>query len=155
MMLIYALLSSISIRFKNEYYSIHIVELLLYNKKMTETTRTTVTLNKSYMKLIEELVDVFGTTRAQVINNIVEYFFNDSNNDALLEKLRTRKRQEISPDEDDLDNRIRKYLKRANKIPFDVFIDHLKLDNDYVIKNLDKWGEKYNFSLIDNKIVKE
>jgi hypothetical protein len=94
MMLIYALLSSISITFKNEYYSIHIVELHVYNKKMTETTRTTVTLNKSYMKLIEELVDVFGTTRAQVINNIVEYFFNDSNNDALLEKLRTRKRQE-------------------------------------------------------------
>jgi hypothetical protein len=155
MMLIYALLTSISIRFKNEYYSIHIVELLLYQMKMTETTRTTVTLNKSYMKLIEELVDVFGATRAQVINNIVEYFFNDSNNDALLEKLRNRKRQEISPDEDDLDNRIRKYLKRANKIPFEVFIDHLKLDNDFVIQNLDKWGEKYNFSLIDNKIVKE
>jgi len=155
MMLIYVLLSSISIRFKNEYFSIHIVELHLINNKMTETTRTTVTLNKSYMKLIEELVNVFGATRAQVISNIVEYFFNDSNNDLLLDKLRTRKRQEITPDEDDLNNRIRKYLKRADKIPFNVFIDHLKLDNDYVIKNLDKWGEKYNFSLIDNKIVKE
>ena len=154
-MLIYALLSSISIRFKNEYFSIHIVELLLFNNKMTETTRTTVTLNKSYMKLIEELVNVFGATRAQVISNIVEYFFNDSNNDSLLDKLRTRKRQEITPDENDLDIRIRKYLKRADKIPFNVFIDHFKLDNDYVIKNLDKWGEKYNFSLIDNKIVKE
>ncbi len=155
MMLIYALLSSISIRFKNEYYSIHIVEQLLFKDIMTETTRTTVTINKSYMKLIEELVDVFGATRAQVISNIVEFFFNDSNNDSLLNKLRTRKRQEITPDKDDLDNRIRKYLKRADKIPFNVFIDHLKLDDDFVIKNLDKWGEKYNFSLIDNKIVKE
>ncbi len=122
---------------------------------MTETTRTTVTLNKSYMKLIEELVDVFGATKAQVISNIVEYFFNDSNNDLLLEKLRTRKRQEKIPDKEDLDNRITKYLKRADKIPFNVFINHLKLDNDFVIKNLDDWGEKYNFRLIDNKIVKE
>ncbi len=34
---------------------------------MTETSRTTVTLNNSYMKLVEELVDVFGATKAQVI----------------------------------------------------------------------------------------
>ena len=37
---------------------------------MTDTTRTTVTLNKSYMSLIDELVDVFGATKAQVISNI-------------------------------------------------------------------------------------
>ncbi|MFX1377781.1 MAG: hypothetical protein ACFFA4_01690 [Promethearchaeota archaeon] len=122
---------------------------------MTETTRTTVTLNKSYMKLIEELVDVFGPTRAQVISNIVEYFFNDSKNDSLLEKLRTRKTKEKIPEKVELDNRIRKYLKRADKIPFNVFIEHLKLDNEFVINNLDEWGEKYNFRLIDNKIVKE
>ena len=64
---------------------------------MTETSRTTVTLNNSYMKLIEELVDVFGATKAQVISNIVEYFFNDSKNDPLLEKLRARKRKENPP----------------------------------------------------------
>lgn len=121
---------------------------------MTETTRTTVTLNKSYMKLIEELVDVFGATKAQVISNIVEHFFNDSRNDALLEKLRERKRKEKPPEKLDLDNRIKKYLKRANKIPFETFIKHLKLDPDYVIDNLDEWGEKYNFFLIDNKITK-
>jgi hypothetical protein len=121
---------------------------------MTETTRTTVTLNKSYMKLIEELVDVFGATRAQVISNIVEHFFNDSRNDALLEKLRERKRKERPPEKLDLDIRIKKYLKRANKVPFEIFIKHLKLDTDYVIENLNEWGEKYNFVLVDNKITK-
>ncbi|MFX1386567.1 MAG: hypothetical protein ACFE9M_05060 [Promethearchaeota archaeon] len=121
---------------------------------MTETTRTTVTLNKSYMKLVEELIDVFGATKAQVISNIVEYFFNDSKNDPLLEKLRARKRKEKVPDKLDLDNRIRKYLKMADKIPFEVFIDHLNLDSEFVINHLDEWGEQYNFRIINNKIMK-
>ncbi|MFX1327090.1 MAG: hypothetical protein ACFE91_02970 [Promethearchaeota archaeon] len=121
---------------------------------MTETTRTTVTLNKSYMKLIEELVDVFGATKAQVISNIVEYFFNDNKNDPLLEKLRARKRKEKPPERSEIDNRIQKYLKITDKIPFDVFIDHLNLDSDFVIDHLDEWGEKYNFKLIDNKLIK-
>ncbi|MFX0080141.1 MAG: hypothetical protein ACFE94_00140 [Candidatus Hodarchaeota archaeon] len=121
---------------------------------MTETSRTTVTLNNSYMKLIEELVDVFGATRAQVISNIVEYFFNDNKNDPLLEKLRARKRKEKPPEPNELDKKISKYLKRADRIPFDVFIDHLNLDTDFVISQLDDWGEKFNFMFIDNKIVK-
>ncbi|MFX1480701.1 MAG: hypothetical protein ACFFCI_21640 [Promethearchaeota archaeon] len=121
---------------------------------MTETTRTTVTLNKSYMKLVEELVDVFGATRAQVINNIVEFFFNDSKNDPLLEKLRIRKKKENPPDQTEIDEKIRKYLKRANKIPFDIFVDHLNLDPDFVKQNFDDWAERYNFFFIDNKIVK-
>ena len=121
---------------------------------MTDTTRTTVTLNKSYMSLIDELVDVFGTTKAQVISNIVESFFNDSKNDPLLEKLRARKRKEKPPEKSDLDNRIRKYLKRSDRIPFNIFVEHLKLDNEFVINHLDEWGEKYDFMFIDNKIIK-
>ena len=121
---------------------------------MTETSRTTVTLNNSYMKLIEELVDVFGATRAQVISNIVEYFFNDSKNDPLLEKLRARKRKEKPPEQNELNNKISKYLKRADRIPFNVFIEHLNLDTDFVISQLDDWGEKFNFMFIDNKIIK-
>jgi hypothetical protein len=121
---------------------------------MTETTRTTVTLNKSYMRLIEELVDVFGTTRAQVINNIVEYFFNDSKNDPLLEKLRSRKRKETLPNKLELDKRIKGYLNRADKIPFNVFIEHLKLDPDFIIDHLEELGEEYGFKIIDNRIVK-
>jgi len=121
---------------------------------MTETARTTVTINKSYMKLIEELVDVFGATKAQVISNIVEYFFNDSKNDPLLKKLRARKRKDKPPEKSDLDNRIQKYLRRSDKIPFEVFIDHLKLDSEFVIEHLEDWGEKYDFMLIDNKIIK-
>lgn len=106
------------------------------------------------MKLIEELVDVFGATKAQVITNIVEYFFNDSKNDPLLEKLRARKRKEKVPDKEDLKNKITRYLKRADKIPFEVFIDHLKLDAEYIIKHLDELGDQYNFKIIDNKIIK-
>ena len=121
---------------------------------MTETSRTTVTLNNSYMKLVEELVDVFGATKAQVISNIVEYFFNDSHNDALLEKLRARKRKENPPEKAEINEKIRKYLKIADKIPFDVFIDHLNLDTEFVINQLDDWGEKYKFLFIDNKIIK-
>lgn len=153
-MLIYVLLSSISIKFNKVYFSLNIVDLIIFNYKMTETTRTTVTLNKSYMKLVEELVDVFGATKAQVISNIVESFFNDNKNDPLLEKLRARKRKEKVPDKLDLDNRIRKYLKTADKIPFEVFIDHLKLDIEFVVNHLDEWAELYNFRIIDNKILK-
>jgi len=122
---------------------------------MTETSRTTVTLNNSYMKLIEELVDVFGATRAQVISNIVEYFFNDSKNDPLLEKLRARKRKEKPPEQNELNKKISKYLKRADRIPFNVFIEHLNLDTDFVISQLDDWGEKFNFMFIDNKTNQE
>jgi len=121
---------------------------------MTETSRTTVTLNNSYMKLIEELVGVFGATRAQVISNIVEYFFNDSKNDPLLEKLRARKRKEKPPEQNELNKKISKYLERADRIPFNVFIEHLNLDTDFVISQLDDWGEKFNFMFIDNKIIK-
>lgn len=121
---------------------------------MTDTTRTTVTLNKSYMKLVEELVDVFGATRAQVISNIVESFFNDSHNDALLEKLRARKRKENPPEEAEIEEKIMKYLKIADKIPFDVFLDHLNLDIEFVVNQLDDWAEKFQFLFIDNKIIK-
>ena len=106
------------------------------------------------MKLIDELVDVFGATKAQVISNIVEYFFNDSKNDPLLDKLRARKRKEKPPERTDLDERIRKYLKRADKIPFNIFVDHLKLDTEFVINNLDEWGEKFSFMFVENKIIK-
>ncbi|MFX1389642.1 MAG: hypothetical protein ACFE9Z_06205 [Promethearchaeota archaeon] len=154
MMLIYALLTPNSIRFINVNLSLNIEELHLIYQNMTETTRTTVTLNKSYMRLIEELVDVFGATRAQVINNIVEYFFNDSRNDPLLEKLRARKKKELFPEKIELDKKIKGYLKRADKIPFDIFIEHLKLDPDFVVSHLEELGENYGFMIIDNKITK-
>lgn len=121
---------------------------------MTETARTTVTLNKSYMRLIEELVDVFGPTKAQVISNIVEYFFNDNKNDPLLEKLRARKRKENPPNESDIDLRIKNYLTISDKVPFNVFVEHLKLDVDFVVTHLEEWAEKYNFKFIENKIIK-
>ena len=122
---------------------------------MTDTARAHVTLENSYMDLVEELVDVFGATKAQVISNIVQHFFNDNTNDAFLQKLRTRKRKIKPPDKSKIDEIIKRYLKRADNIPLEVFIDHLKLDLDFVIDNLEEWGIKFKFLLIDNKIVKE
>jgi hypothetical protein len=122
---------------------------------MTDTARTHVTLEKSYMELVEELIDVFGATKAQVISNIVQHFFNESKNDAFLEKLRARKRKVKPPDSSEINEKIIEYLKRADNIPFEVFINHLKLDPNFVVEHLNEWGEKHNFILIDNKIIKE
>ncbi|MFX0188067.1 MAG: hypothetical protein ACFE8A_10050 [Candidatus Hodarchaeota archaeon] len=122
---------------------------------MTDTARTHVTLEKSYMELVEELIDVFGATKAQVISNIVQLFFNESKNDALLEKLRARKRKIKPPDSSEINEKITEYLKRADNIPFDVFVNHLKLDPNFVVEHLNEWGEKHDFMFIDNKIVKE
>ena len=121
---------------------------------MTDTARIHVTLENSYMELVNELVDVYGTTKAQVISNIVQHFFNDSKNDLFLEKLRTRKRKIKPPDEVEIEVKIRKYLKSSDNIPFNIFIEHLNLDTDYVVYHLDEWSEKYNFVFDNNKIVK-
>lgn len=122
---------------------------------MTDTARTHVTLEKSYMELVEELIDVFGATKAQVISNIVQHFFNESKNDAFLEKLRARKRKVKPPDSSEINGKIIEYLKIADNIPFEVFVNHLKLDPNFVVEHLNEWGEKHNFILIDNKIIKE
>lgn len=122
---------------------------------MTNTKRAHITIEESYWDLIEELVDVYGATIPQVISNIVTYFFNNPGNDALLMKLRARKRKLKPPEEAEIEARIKKYLKRANNIPLKVFIDHMKLDKDFVISHLDEWGEKFSFIYSDDKIVKE
>ena len=122
---------------------------------MTNTSRVHVTLEKSYSEMVDDLIDVFGATRPQVISNIVQHFFNDPNNDSLLNKLKERKRKISTPDPEILDEKIRKYLSRSDNIPFNIFVEHLNLDTDFVVENLDDWGKKYSFLFIDNKIVKE
>lgn len=123
-------------------------------EKMTNTSRVHVTLEKGYMDLVDELIDVFGATRPQVISNIVQEFFNNPNNDALLNKLRLRKRKIKPPEMEQLEIKIRKYLSVANNIPFEVFVEHLNLNTSFVVENLDKWAEKFDFMFVDNRIVK-
>ena len=55
---------------------------------MTETTRTTVTLSKSSMNQVEELIGVFGNSPASVISRIVEHFFDYGRFDDILQRLR-------------------------------------------------------------------
>ena len=121
---------------------------------MTETTRTTVTLTSSIMNLVEELIGVFGATKAQVIGNIVEYFLNDSKNFTLLNELRKRKRKIKHPDEELIEHKINIILKGANMIPLDSFLDYLDLEESFFYKKNHIWSQKFNYLLEDNKIVK-
>jgi len=121
---------------------------------MTDTERTTVTLSAINMKLVNELIGVYGNTQAAVISNIVKHFFEDSKNYPLLEKLKARKRKFNPPEKEEIEEQITNLLEWANNIPFEDFIKDLNLDRQYVVENFHEWAKKYNIKRIDNKIVK-
>ncbi len=121
---------------------------------MTETERTTVTLSKINMELVNELIGVYGNTQAAVISNIVKHFFEDSKNYPLLEKLKARKRKFSPPQNKEIEEKITNLLKWVNNIPFEDFIQDLDLDRQYIIENFHDWAEKFNIKRIDNKIIK-
>ncbi|MEJ2277431.1 MAG: hypothetical protein P8Y70_06735 [Candidatus Lokiarchaeota archaeon] len=121
---------------------------------MTETKRTTVTLGKIYMDMIDELIGVFGTTQAAVINNIVKHFFNDSHNDNLLLKLKKRKREKNPPAQEVLEQKIQNLLKGVNVIKLSHFLSYLEIERNYFLENLDKWKKMYGFKLEYDKIIK-
>ncbi|MEJ2250537.1 MAG: hypothetical protein P8Y97_12905 [Candidatus Lokiarchaeota archaeon] len=121
---------------------------------MTETKRTTVTLGKIYMDMIDELIGVFGTTQAAVINNIVKHFFNDSHNDNLLLKLKRRKREKNPPAQEVLEQKIQNLLKGVNVIKLSHFLSYLEIERNYFLENLDKWKKMYGFKLEYDKIIK-
>ncbi|MFO7795992.1 MAG: hypothetical protein ACQERB_12095 [Promethearchaeati archaeon] len=119
---------------------------------MTDTKRTTVTLSNIYMDMIDELVGVFGRTQAAVINNIVQYFFNDSNNFALLEELRSRKKKQ--PTEGKVDEKLEKLLKGTKSIKLNDFLEYLNIDRDYLFDHLEDWKNRFNLKLDYDKIIK-
>jgi hypothetical protein len=121
---------------------------------MTDTARTTVTLTSSIMNLVEDLVGVFGATKAQVIGNIVEYFLNDSKNFTLLNELRKRKRKIKHPDDKLIEHKINILLKGANMIPLDSFLDFLDLEESFFYERNHIWSQKFNYYVEDNKIIK-
>ena len=121
---------------------------------MTDTTRTTVTLTTSIMTLVEDLVGVFGATKAQVISNIVENFLNDSKNFALLQELRKRKRELRHPEDETIEHKINIILKGANKIPLDSFLNYLEIEESYFYEKNHVWSQKFKYYLEDNKIIK-
>jgi GT2 family glycosyltransferase len=107
------------------------------------------------MKEVEELIGVFGATKAQVISNIVEYFLNDKNNDVLIEKLRKRKRDQNEPDIKIIEERVNIFLKGANNIPLETFLKNLEIGEKYFYENNHIWSEKYGYKIKDLKIVKD
>jgi hypothetical protein len=122
---------------------------------MTETTRTTVTLSKSSMNQVEELVGVFGNSPAAVISRIVEHFFDYGRFDDILQRLRAKKRILYPPDESEINKKITNLFKGANKIPLDDFIDFINVDKMYVLDNFHIWSEKYNLKIIENFVQKK
>ena len=65
---------------------------------MTDTARVHITLETIYMELVEDLIDIFGATKAQVISNIVQRFFTESINDNFISKLKEMKRRKYPPE---------------------------------------------------------
>ena len=118
---------------------------------MTDVKRTTVTLSKIYMDMIDDLVGVFGRTQAAVINNIVQYFFNNSNNFELLRELRSRKKRE--PNIIIIEDKIKKILKGVKSIQLDHFLEYLEIDREVLFENLDEWKNKFHFELDYDKII--
>jgi hypothetical protein len=117
---------------------------------MTDTERTTVTLSKIYMNMINELVGVFGRTQAAVITNIVHHFFNNSDNFALLRELRSRKKSKPEPTL--IENKIVDLFKGAKTIQLNDFLEYLKIDKAYFFNKLKEWNEKFNLELDYDKI---
>jgi hypothetical protein len=122
---------------------------------MTETTRTTVTLSKTSMNQVEELVGVFGNTPASVITRIVEHFFDYGRFDDVLDKLRAKKREMYPPSETNINSKITNLFKGANRIPFKDFVEYLEVDPHLVLKNIHIWSEKYNIKVIENIVIKD
>jgi len=119
---------------------------------MTETKRTTVTFSNIYMNMIDELVGVFGRTQAAVINNIVQHFFNDSNNFALLDELRSRKKKK--PIEEIVVQKLEKLLKGTKSIKLNHFLEYLNIDRNYLFDHLEEWKSRFNLKLDYDKILK-
>jgi hypothetical protein len=122
---------------------------------MTETTRTTVTLSKSSMNQVEELVGVFGNSPASVISRIVEHFFDYGRFDDILRRLRAKKRSLYPPEDSEINRKIKNLFKGANKIPLDDFIDYINVDKMFVLNNVHIWTEKYNLKIIENFVEKK
>ncbi len=124
---------------------------------MTDTTRTTVTLEQSYMDLVEKLVGVYGATKAQVISRIVQHFFDNSQNFALINDLKIRKRNLDLSKDDIVKEKIKNYLKIYPKgRTIDEFKEDIsksfKIEPEYIIDHLIEWIEKFNLKQEDGII---
>ena len=122
---------------------------------MTDTSRATVTLDRSLMALINELVGVFGATKPQVISNIVELFFNNPKNDLFLEKLKARKRNQNNPDQKTVEILLKEFLQGTNKIPLGTLLKHLNIGEAYFWKYNKTWSQEYNYIVEENVIIKK
>jgi len=117
---------------------------------MTDTQRTTVSLSQIYMDMVDELVGVYGRTRAAVITNIVQHFFNSSDNFSLLKELKERKKHK--PDKELIEQKIESLFKGVKSIQLSHFLDYLEINKNYLFNNLDEWKEKFDIELDYDKI---
>ncbi len=120
---------------------------------MTDTKRTTVSLSQIYMDMVDQLVGVYGRTRAAVINNIVQHFFNSSENFSLLKELKKRKKR--TPDHILIEKKVKKLFTGVRSIQLGHFLDYLEIDKNYLFTNLDDWKKKFNIELDYDKIFRK
>lgn len=123
---------------------------------MADTDRTTITLAQFYMDCVENCIGILGTSRTQVISKIVEIFFNKLENLEWMDNIRKKRKidENRKLDPAKFDEKIRNFLKIADNIPLNEFIDFLNIDMDIARKNLHFWAEKFDFRLDNQRIVK-
>lgn len=120
---------------------------------MTETKRTTVSLSQIYMDMVDDLVGVYGRTRAAVITNIVQHFFNSNENFPLLNELKDRKRRK--PNKSLIEQKLEKLFKGVKTIRLNHLLDYLEVDKNYFFGKLDEWKNKFNIELDYDKIERK
>lgn len=127
---------------------------------MTETDRTTITLVKFYMDLVEDCIGILGSSRSQVISKIIEKFFDDPKNIAYLDHIKKKeeivlsKIKEVAKKPEKIEENIQKLLKFADNIPLNYLLEYLNVDENILRENLHRWAEKFNFQFNDFKIIK-
>lgn len=128
---------------------------------MTDTTRTTVTLSEFNMYMVEKLIGILGNTKAQVISNIVESYFQDDKNLELVEKLinlkKSRERKKLkleAKNKNIIKKKLSNILSVSDKIPVDSLLKYLNIDLNYFYDNIKDWKDEFKFLIENNKIIK-
>ena len=128
---------------------------------MTETDRTQVTLLKFHMELIDDCIGILGYNRSQVISTIIQKFFQDSENQNIIEILKNKREElirkqfrEKDKEPQIIEKKIEKLLSFSDKIPLNIFIEYLNIDKEVFYENFDVWAKKFDLHFENSMILK-
>ena len=108
-----------------------------------------------HINLIEHLINIFGESRSEVIENIVKrFFFNDSEFIRGLESIKRFSETNVKKDYQNIEIKIKNLLEISDIIDLEFFIDYLDIEKEYLYNNLIKWAKKFNFKINNlNQII--